>query len=102
MQWFVPLPSDVQLLIQGAVVALVALAINFVIVRVKWLAFLAAYAQEWGLLVSALLIDYIQNALPTGSDDVSIKAILFIFALLGMFVKFLKVRSVKGFTEVKQ
>jgi hypothetical protein len=97
MQWFVPLPSDVQLLIQALVVALVALAINWVIVAVPWLSFLENYAQEWGLLLAALLIDFIQNALPTGSDDVSIKAILFILALIGMFIKFARARKVKGF-----
>jgi hypothetical protein len=96
---FVQLPSDVQLLIQALVVALVALAINWVIVAVPWLSFLANYAQEWGLLLAALLIDFIQNALPTGSDDVSIKAILFILALIGMFVKFARARKVKGFAK---
>ena len=94
---FVALPSDVQLAIQALVVAAVAFAIQFVIVRVPFLKFLAAYAQEWGLLLSAAVIDFIQNALPTGSDDVSIKAILFILALIGMFVKFAKSRKVEGF-----
>ena len=96
---FVALPSDVQLAIQALVVALVAVVLQWVIARVPFLKFLAAYAQEWGLLLSAALIDLIQNALPTGSDDVSIKAILFILALIGMFVKFAKSRKVAGFTE---
>jgi hypothetical protein len=98
---FVQLPSDVQLAIQALAVALVAVAVNWLIVAVPWLAFLQAYALEWGMLVAALLIDFIQNALPTGSDDVSIKAIIFILALIGMFVKFLKARQVNGFAETK-
>ena len=98
---FVALPTDVQLAILAVVIAAVAFAIQWVIVAVPWLAFLANYAREWALLLSALLIDFIQNALPTGSDDVSIKLILFILALIGMFVKFAAVRQVKGFAPVK-
>lgn len=93
---FVALPSDVQILIQSLAIALVTVAINFVIGRVPFLKFLAAYAQEWGLLLGGLLIDTIQNVLPTGSDDVSIKGIVFLLALIGMIVKFAKARGVRG------
>lgn len=93
---FVALPSDVQIIIQSLAIAVVTLAISFVVGRVPFLKFLAAYSQEWGLLLGGLLIDTIQNALPTGFDDVSIKGIVFFLALLGMLVKFAKARGVQG------
>ena len=97
LQGFVALPADVQLAITSLVGVVVAIAIQWIIKQFPFLSFLAAYAQEWGLLLGAVVVDALQNALPTGFEDVSIKAILFVLALIGMFVKFLKNRGVQGF-----
>jgi len=98
MQGFVALPTDVQLALTAVIVSAVVFAVQFAIGRFPWLSFFSAYAREWGLAIAALLIEYIQNALPTGYDDVSVKLILFVLALIGVFVKFAAARNVKGFT----
>jgi len=98
LQGFVELPADAQVAITALVTAVIAFALEWLIKSVPWLAFLKAYAAEWGLALSAVLLDVIQNALPTGYEDVAIKGVLFVLALIGAFVKFAKARGVKAFS----
>lgn len=99
LQGFVQLPADVQLGIQVLIVGIMAVAIQWLITAVPWLAFLSNYAQEWGLLLAGIVITALQNALPTGYEDVSIKGVVFVLAVIGLFVKFLRARGVRGFAE---
>ena len=94
---FVALPAEAQIAIQALIGALVVFVIQWVIARVPFLAFLAAYAQEWGMLLSAVVLDALQNALPTGYEDASIKGVLFLLALIGTFYKYARSKGVQGF-----
>lgn len=99
MNGFIELPSDVQGLIVAAVLAVVAFVIEWIVKAVPWLSFLKAYAQEWGMLLAVVVVNYIENVVPTGYDDLAIKGILFFFALLGAFVKFARARGVESFQK---
>lgn len=92
-QGFVALPDNIQVSITGLVVAVVAFAFNWVIGIAPWLKFLRAYEQEWSLALSALVISWLQNLLPTGYEDVSIKGVAFLLALIFAFVPYMLARK---------
>lgn len=99
LAYFVALPDEAKVLITAAVMAGVAFVIQWIIKAVPWLAFLEAYAQEWGLMLSLVFINAIENYLPTGYEDASVKGVMFLLALLSLLPKFAKARGVKSFQK---
>ena len=93
LQSFVELPATVQTNIAALVFALIALVFNFVIARVPFLAFLRTYQEEWSLALSVVVINFIQNALPTGYEAASITGVQFLLALVFLFVPYLAIRK---------
>ena len=91
---FVELPAEIQASLVGLVVALFALIVDYILgvlpPALGWLGdFLKKYQQEWALALGSALVVWLQNVLPSGYEDVSIKGITFILALIAAFVPFL-------------
>jgi hypothetical protein len=101
--FFVDLPGSVELGITAAIVALVFAVVKFVAARIPWLGgFLAQYANEVALAVSAAFILWLENALPSAYPDIAVLAlqlILAVLAAIGVIEKFLARRGVKGFMK---
>lgn len=104
MQGFVALPDEQKATITGLFIAGFALLFDFAIGRVPWLEFLRKYQTEWALVAAVAFITWLENILPTGFEDVSIKGIGFILALLAAVIPYLLIRKalvrrgVRGFT----
>jgi hypothetical protein len=104
-QGFVQLPDEQQAAITGLFIAGFALGFDWVIGRVAWLEFLRRYQSEWAIAAAIGFIGWLQNILPTGSEDVSIKGVGFVLALLIAVIpyrvvrKILANRGVKGFVK---
>lgn len=100
---FVPLPEGTKVTIDVLVVAILALGIEFAVSKLPFLAFLKAYAQEWGLMLSAVLIPVIENFLPGGVfAEASVTGVQFVLAVIAAILasrKFLAKRSLFGFKE---
>lgn len=98
---FVEIPSETQGLIQVVCVAALALLFEFLIARFPFLSFLAAYAQEWGLLLAGTLTGFLSEWLPGGVwAEASVALVQFVFVTLAAILmarKFLAKRGVKGF-----
>ena len=75
VQGFVQLPADQETALTGIFIAVVALAFDFIIAQVPWLAFLKQYQEALSLSLAALLVKALENLLPTGSDGISIPAV---------------------------
>lgn len=95
---FVEFPVELQSAVIGLVVALFALIVDYLIGILPpafgWLGdFLKRYQQEWALAAGAALLELLQNVLPTGFEDVSIKGVAFVLALIAVFVPYLLVRK---------
>ncbi len=82
VQGFVDLPPEQELAITSIVIAVVALALDWLIGRFPWLEFFRQYREVWSLAVATLVIKYIENALPTGSDPLSIPLVQMVIAAL--------------------
>jgi hypothetical protein len=103
-QGFVALPDEQIATIGGLFIALFALGFDWAIGRAPWLEILRKYQTEWALLASAAFVTWLQNILPTGFEDVSIKGVGFVLALLAAVIPYLVIRKalarrgVRGFT----
>lgn len=97
---FVELPSDVQLAVVGVVVVLVGLAVEFAISYVPWLAFLRNYAQEWGLLLGAVVLEAVQNWLPSEYPEASILAVQLVLAIIAIIMGARKFLVNRGATRL--
>ena len=98
-QQFVDLPVEQELALTSIVTALFAIAFDWAIGRFPWLDFFRQYREAWSLAAAALVVKGIENALPTGSDAVSIPAVgLLIAVALYLLGRTLLVRrNVQGF-----
>jgi hypothetical protein len=86
---FVELPGDVQLSITLLITAFVGLVILYIGQKLPWsLPILEKYKEVIALDLSALLILWLQNALPTGSDEISILAVKLVVAALTLWLGF--------------
>jgi len=98
-QEFVELPDEQKIAISGIFVAVFALLFDATIGRLPWLEFFRQYQEAWALAASALSTAWLQNLLPTGFEDLSIKAVALLIAialyLLGR--TWLVRRNVSGF-----
>jgi hypothetical protein len=91
--FFVQLPDALKASIVGLFVALFALGFDFLIGKIPWLEFLRKYQQELAVSLSAAFITWLENFLPSGYEDVSIKGIAFLLALIFVFVPYLAARK---------
>lgn len=82
VQGFVDLPDSQEMAINGVFVAVGALVFDFLIGRFAWLEFFRQYREAWSLALSALAIRALENGLPTGSDELSIKAVALLIAVV--------------------
>jgi hypothetical protein len=98
-QGFVELPDEQKIAISGIFVAVFALLFDAAIGRLSWLEFFRQYQEAWALAASTLFTAWLQNALPTGFEDLSIKfvALLIAIALYLLGRTWLARRGVKGF-----
>lgn len=98
-QQFVDLPDAQESAIKVVAAALLALAFDFLIGVAPWLAFLRTYQEGFALSLGLLLVNAIENYLPTGSDAIAIPAVGLVIAialyLLGRTA--LKRRGTRGF-----
>lgn len=92
VQGFVALPGEMQAAITGLFIAAFALGFDWVIGRVSWLAFLRRYQSELAVLAATGFTAWLQNILPTGYEDVSIKGVGFVLALIAAVIPYLVVR----------
>lgn len=99
MEFFVAIPDSEKVLITAFFMAAVAFGIQWLVKAAPWLAFLKNYAQEWGLMLSVVAISWLENFLPTGYEDVSIKGVAFLLALIGTFVKWAQLRGIRAFRD---
>jgi len=81
VQGFVDLPDSQEMAINGIFVAIGALAFDFLIGRFAWLEFFKQYREAWSLSLSALSIRWLENSLPTGSDELSVSAVALLIAV---------------------
>ena len=84
MSWFIELPQPTIVAIGGIVLAAFGLLIQWISGYAPWLAaFLEGYKLEWGMGLSALLVAWMQNALPGGDlAGVSILAVQLVVAVI--------------------
>ena len=97
----VALPDEVKTAILGFAVALVALVFDFAIGRFPWLEFLRKYQQESALALASAITVWLENALPTGFEDVAIKGVAFLLALLFLIVPYFGIRKALAARGVK-
>jgi hypothetical protein len=105
-QGFVDLPVNIEASIIGLVVSVFALVIDYLIgilpPALGWVGeFLKKYQQEWALAAGAGVVVWLENFLPTGSEDVSIKGVAFFLALIFVFIPYLVVRKAFAARGVK-
>jgi len=97
---FVQLPDATRLGITAIVVAVVGLAFAWIGGKLPWtVPFLSKYKEEISLALSASVIGWIENALPSAYPDISIlfvQLILAVLAAVGLF-KILGKAGVRGF-----
>lgn len=105
VQQFADLPDATEIKITALVGSLLALGLNFLIVRVTWLEFLRKYQAEWSLSLSVALIAAIEYAIPDKFADIATKGIDFLLAVILLYVPFVLVRNllikrgVRGFAK---
>lgn len=80
-QGFVDLPDSQEMAINGIFVAIGALIFDALIGRFAWLEFFRQYREAWSLALSALTIRWLENSLPTGSDELSVSAVALLIAV---------------------
>jgi len=81
VQGFVDLPDSQEIAINGIFVAVGALLLDFLVGRFAWLEFFKQYREAWSLALSALSIRWLENSLPTGSDELSVSAVALLIAV---------------------
>lgn len=81
VQGFVDLPDSQEMAINGIFVAVGALLFDFLVGRFAWLEFFRQYREVWSLALSALSIRWLENTLPTGSDELSVSAVALLIAV---------------------
>jgi len=81
VQGFVDLPDSQEIAINGIFVAIGALLLDFLVGRFAWLEFFKQYREAWSLALSALFIRWLENSLPTGSDELSVSAVALLIAV---------------------
>lgn len=100
-QGFVQLPEDVT----SGISMVVALAVSWVFARlillIPFLKFLEPYRTPLTLAVSAEVIVLIQNAIPTGYDDVAATGFRFLLAIFAVVFGVLKYLQIKQFRAFK-
>ena len=102
LQSFVELPAPIMASVTALIVGAAIFGVNWLIVRVPLLKFLANYAQEWGVLIAAALIMWFQNVVPDIYAAIAIHAVELVLAIIAVFSAlraYAKVRGVKGFTQ---
>jgi hypothetical protein len=99
LQGFVDLPVEQEQAINGIFLALFSLLLDLAIGKIPWLEFFRQYREAWSLTFSTLFIGWLQNILPTGFEDLSIKivAVLIALALYLLSRMVLKRRGVQAF-----
>ena len=101
VQGFVDLPDSQEMAINGVFVAAGALLFDFLIGRFAWLDFFRQYKEAWSLALSALAIHSLEYALPTGSDELSIKAVALLIAVALYLLSrtFLQRKGIQAFAK---
>ena len=100
IQSFVQLPDPLVANLTAVIVTVIVLSINFLIVRVPFLAFLANYATEWGYVAAAAFVGWVQNSTPDAYGEIAIHALYIVLAVIGLVTgakRLLASRGVKGF-----
>lgn len=99
--FFVDLPPSVELSVTAVVTAAFYLLVRFVVAQLPWLGgFFEKYAAEWALALSVAFIGWLENFLPSAYPDISVLAVQLVLAILaavGVGIKLLAGRNVKGF-----
>ena len=85
MEGFVALPDDVKIGIAAVVLWLVSFVFSQLIALVPFLKFLEEFREPLALAIAAALIGWLENALPTGLDNIAILAIQLVLAVLAAF-----------------
>lgn len=100
-QGFVDLPPALESSVAIVVATLLTLGLDFLIGFAPFLAFLRAYQEGFAISISGLFIAAIENALPTGSESLSIAGVEFALAIaLYLLVRLaLMRRRVRGFVK---
>lgn len=99
MNWFVELPSGVQMQITALVVAGAAFAFAKLIVIAPWLSWLAQFRDPLAQAIAVALIEALQAALPSEYPDLSVltvQLVLAILAALGVF-RVLRLKGIRPF-----
>ena len=85
MEGFVALPDDVKIGIAAVILWLVSFVFSQLIALVPFLKFLEEFREPLALAIAAALIGWLENALPTGLDNIAILAIQLVLAVLAAF-----------------
>ena len=85
MESFVALPDDVKIGIAAVILWLVSFVFSQLIALVPFLKFLEEFREPLALAIAAALIGWLENALPTGLDNIAILAIQLVLAVLAAF-----------------
>ena len=72
---FVALPEYQKLAITGIFIAVLALVLDFAIGKLPWLVFFRQYQEVWATGVAIAFTNWLENALPTGTENLSISAV---------------------------
>jgi len=83
MSWFVELPSDTQIAIGVAIMALVNILTSLVVAYVPWLdGFIGKYKEEWAIALSGAVVAWLQNILPEAYPELSVLAVQFVAGVI--------------------
>ncbi len=80
-QKFVDLPAEQEIAISGIFIMLVAVLFDLAVAKFPWLSFFNQYREVWALALSTLFVTWLQNVLPTGLEDISIKFVAVLIAV---------------------
>jgi len=94
VQGFVQLPAEQQAAITGLFIALFALGFDWLIGFAPWLEWFRQYREPWAIAASLAFTTWLQNILPTGFEDISIKGVGFILAIFAAVIPYLVVRKI--------
>jgi len=99
LESFVALPDPVKVGITAVVLWGVSFFFAKLIALVPFLKFLEEFREPLALAIAASFIGWLENALPTGLDNVAVLAIQLLLAVLAAFGvgNALKARGVRGF-----
>lgn len=90
---FVELPEDVRVGLGAVVLALVSWVLVRVVTLFPWLKFLEEYRLPVAAGLAAVLVDFLQNAVPDAYGRVAILALQLILAVLALFITFERLRQ---------